>query len=93
MGEATAAIPLVQELMRTYPKVRVYITTMTPSGSDRITTTFGNTIGHSYATYDYPFAVTRFVNQVRPKLLVLIETEIWPNTIYACWKRKIPIRM
>ncbi len=93
MGEATAAIPLVQELMRTYPEIRIYITTMTPSGSDRINSAFGNTIGHSYAPYDYTFAVTRFVNQVRPKLLVLIETEIWPNTIYACWKRNIPIVM
>ena len=93
MGETNAATPLVHELLRRDPNLRILITTMTPTGSDRVVSTFGSSVGHSYAPYDYPFAVRHFLNQVRPNALVLIETEIWPNTIHFCSVRNVPVVM
>jgi len=93
MGETNAATPLVHELLRRYPNLRILITTMTPTGSDRVVSTFGDSVGHSYAPYDYSFAVQRFLNRVRPGVLVLIETEIWPNTIHLCSSRNVPVVM
>ena len=72
MGETNAATPLVHELLRRYPNLRILITTMTPTGSDRVVSTFGDSVGHSYAPYDYSFAVQRFLNRVPPGVLVLI---------------------
>jgi 3-deoxy-D-manno-octulosonic-acid transferase len=93
MGETNAATPLVHELLQRHPDLRILITTMTPTGSDRVFSTFGDTVSHSYVPYDYSFAVQRFLNRVQPGVLVLIETEIWPNTIHLCSVRNVPVVM
>jgi 3-deoxy-D-manno-octulosonic-acid transferase len=93
MGETNAAMPLVHQLLQRYPDLRILITTMTPTGSDRVVKMFGDSVGHSYAPYDYSFAVQRFLKRVQPGILVLIETEIWPNTIHLCSARNVPIVM
>ena len=64
---------------------------MTPTGSERIVSSFGDTIDHAYAPYDMPDSVARFLNRVQPRLLIIMETELWPNTIAACHKRNIPV--
>ena len=67
------------------------MTCMTPTGSDRVLSIFGDSVEHSYAPYDLPDAVARFLNRVDPKLLIIMETELWPNTIAACKQRGIPV--
>ena len=64
---------------------------MTPTGSERITAAFGDSVDHSYAPYDTPDAVARFLQRVQPKMLIIMETELWPNTVAACYKRQIPV--
>jgi 3-deoxy-D-manno-octulosonic-acid transferase len=93
LGETNAATPLIHELLQRHPSLRILITTMTPTGSARVVSTFGDSVDHSYAPYDYSFAVQRFLNRVRPSVLVLIETEIWPNTIHLCSLRNVPVIM
>jgi 3-deoxy-D-manno-octulosonic-acid transferase len=48
-------------------------------------------IQHQMIPYDYPFAVARFLEQIQPKLVMMVETEIWPNLYQACSQRGIPI--
>ena len=91
VGETLAAVPLVKALQTKYPKHRLLITCMTPTGSDRITAAFGDSVDHSYAPYDTPDAVARFLKRVQPKMLIIMETELWPNTVAACYKRQIPV--
>ena len=93
LGETNAATPLVHELLQSHPHLRILITTMTPTGAQRVTTAFGNAVGHSYAPYDYPYAVKKFLDRVKPSVLILMETEIWPNTIHLCALRNIPVVM
>ena len=91
VGETLAAVPLVKALQIKCPDHRLLITCMTPTGSERITAAFGDSVEHSYAPYDMPDAVARFLSRVQPKMLIIMETELWPNTIAACHKRQIPV--
>ncbi len=91
VGETLAAIPLVKSLQKSHPTHRLLVTCMTPTGSERIITAFGSTVDHSYAPYDMPDAVARFLNRVKPCVLIIMETELWPNTITACAQRNIPV--
>ena len=91
VGEVRAAVPLVHELAERYPDHALLITTMTPTGSVQVRELFNGRAAHCYAPYDYPAAVTRFLDRVRPVLAVVMETELWPNIFHACRARSIPV--
>ena len=80
-GEANAAAPMIRALREHFPARPFLVTTMTPAGSARVTALLGDVARHCYAPYDYPWAVRRFLDRVRPSALVLVETELWPNVI------------
>ena len=91
VGETLAAVPLIKALQQRYPDYRLTVTCMTPTGSERIQAAFGDSVDHYYAPYDMPDSVARFLNRIRPELLLIMETELWPNTIAACSSRSIPV--
>lgn len=93
VGEFQAALPLINALKAKYPERDITVTTMTPTGSERVQDVLGDTVQHCYLPYDYPFAVKRFLNQVQPDLAIVVETEIWPNLFYYTHKRGVPILM
>ena len=90
-GETISAAPVIQELIKQDQSLRILITTMTPTGSAMAKKIFGSGVEHSYLPYDYQFAVRRFFNLVRPKILILMETELWPNLVNEAAKRDIPV--
>ena len=91
VGETVAAAPLIKSLQAKHANLRFVITTTTPTGSDRIRELFGQTVFHVYAPYDLSFVLRRFLRKVKPDLLILMETELWPNTIAACKRQGIKI--
>jgi len=91
MGEVNAASMLVQELFRRFPDDPLCLTTLTPTGSARVRELFGDRVFHIYLPLDLPGAVRRFLDRVRPRLLVIMETEIWPNLYHQASARGIPI--
>ncbi|ECC5566008.1 3-deoxy-D-manno-octulosonic acid transferase [Salmonella enterica subsp. enterica serovar Berta] len=91
VGETLAAIPLVRALRHRYPDLPITVTTMTPTGSERVQSAFGNDVQHVYLPYDLPDALNRFLNKIDPKLVLIMETELWPNLIAALHKRHIPL--
>ncbi|NLS43898.1 3-deoxy-D-manno-octulosonic acid transferase [BEV proteobacterium] len=91
VGETLAAIPLVRVLRHRYPSLPITITTMTPTGSERVRSAFGNDVYHVYLPYDLPCALKRFFDQVNPKLVIIMETELWPNLITELHRRNIPL--
>jgi len=84
VGETIAAVPLIKSLQREYPDHQIVVTTTTPTGSDRVTSLFGNEVFHVFAPYDTPGSVKRFLRRVKPEKAIIMETELWPNTIYYC---------
>jgi 3-deoxy-D-manno-octulosonic-acid transferase len=91
VGEVQAAEPVVQALLEQRPDYSILITTVTPTGSARVTALFGDEVAHVYAPYDLPGAVSRFFQRVRPQLAIVMETELWPNLFHACQQRAIPL--
>ncbi len=91
VGETVAAAPLIKALLQRYPQAVVAVTTMTPTGSERVAALFGASVYHAYAPYDLPLAWHSFLRRVAPSLLIIMETELWPNMIHACRKRAIPV--
>ncbi|MFK7829775.1 MAG: lipid IV(A) 3-deoxy-D-manno-octulosonic acid transferase [Congregibacter sp.] len=82
LGETIAAKPLIERLLLQRPDYRLLITTTTPTGSEQVQQLFGDRVVHVYAPWDAPFAVKRFLRQARPDVLVLMETELWPNMLH-----------
>lgn len=91
VGETIAAAPLVRQLLKQYPEHTVLVTTTTPTGSAQVKRLFGDSVEHVYFPYDLPDAVARFLNRSAPEIILLLETEIWPNLYSAATKRKIPL--
>lgn len=91
VGETLAAVPMIQQLQSQYPEHLLVVTTMTPTGSARVKSVFGDSVYHVYAPYDLPDILNRFIRTVHPDLLVIMETELWPNLIHHCHKRDIPV--
>lgn len=92
VGETLAAIPLVKALIQQYSRdFRMIVTTTTPTGSALVTKHLGDQVTHMYAPFDVPTAVSRFLKRGRVKLCVIMETELWPNLLAICNKKKIPI--
>ncbi|PMY69384.1 MULTISPECIES: lipid IV(A) 3-deoxy-D-manno-octulosonic acid transferase [Pseudomonas] len=95
VGESIAAAPMIRALLARYPQMPITVTCMTPTGSERIQALFANEprIQHCYLPYDLPCAAVRFLDRVRPKLAVIMETELWPNHIHQCARRGVPVAL
>jgi 3-deoxy-D-manno-octulosonic-acid transferase len=93
VGESIAAAPMIRELLQRYPQLPLTVTCMTPTGSERIRALFADEprVQHCYLPYDLPWAAARFLDRLRPRLAVIMETELWPNFIHQCARRSIPV--
>ncbi|MCU7843674.1 MAG: lipid IV(A) 3-deoxy-D-manno-octulosonic acid transferase [Candidatus Thiodiazotropha sp. (ex Monitilora ramsayi)] len=91
VGEVLAIAQLVRRLMERFPDLPILITTATPTGAERVQALFGNEVEHRYAPIDLPWVVKRFLRAFRPGLLVLVETEIWPNLIHYAKRSGVPV--
>ncbi|MEY8204293.1 MAG: 3-deoxy-D-manno-octulosonic acid transferase, partial [Bermanella sp.] len=83
-----AAVPLIEQVMAAYPHRPIVITTTTPTGSDQVKKRFASELGkrltHVYLPYDLPWFLGAFLRRARPQLLIILETELWPNLMHSC---------
>lgn len=91
VGEVLAALPLIRALLATHGEGRVWVSCGTPTGRERIRAALGERVHHSYAPFDLPHAVARFLDRVRPTRVVIMETELWPNLYATLARRGIPL--
>ncbi len=91
VGETRAALPLIHALQACYPQVPLLVTTTTLTGSRQVRDALGDTVYHSYAPYDLPDAIRRFLQRTQPCLVVIMETELWPNWLHRCAVAGIPV--
>lgn len=82
VGEIVAATPLIRRLLARYSDHTLLVTTITPTGAERVYETFGDRVLQCYLPLDAGFAVRGFIDRFQPQLAVIIETEIWP-TLYG----------
>lgn len=91
VGEVNAAAPVVNALRAQRPDLRWVITTITPTGSERVRALWGDAVDHVYLPYDVPGCVDRFLGHYQPQIALILETELWPNLLFGCRQRQIPV--
>ncbi len=95
LGEAITAYPLISRLLKNFPDHDFIITSMTPTGSEfiqqKIQSLNLTKIKHCYLPYDLPVFIKRFLKQIKPEVLILIETELWPNLLKYAHQNSIKI--
>jgi len=90
VGEVLAVSRLVGELDKVLPEAQVLISTTTRTGQKLARERFGENRAF-YCPLDLPWAVKAYLDAIRPRLLVLAETEFWPNLLNGCFRRQIPL--
>jgi 3-deoxy-D-manno-octulosonic-acid transferase len=91
VGEARASAPLVRALAAAPERCEVLLTCTTAAGREMLASLHGGGAQIVWLPWDTPGAVRRFLEHFRPRLGVLIETEIWPNLIAACGAAGVPL--
>jgi 3-deoxy-D-manno-octulosonic-acid transferase len=91
VGEALAAIPIIKRIQIERPELSIVVTTTTPTGADRVQSMLGESVLHLYSPYDLPWVVKRFIRKIKPRLTVIMETELWPNFVYYSRKQDVPV--
>ena len=91
VGEVQAAATLVRALRERYPAVPLVVTTVTPTGAQRARELFRDGVLVRYVPYDLPGSVRRFFDRVRPRVAIILETELWPTLYHECGRRRVPL--
>ena len=90
VGEVQATQQLVKQLHQRFPHNPVVFSTTTPTGAERVKLLYGDDVIHYYFPYDIPLVINRWLKQVNPQKLIMMETEVWPNLLMACQQKQIP---
>lgn len=94
VGETRASEPLVEALLAAYPRSRILLTHMTPTGRATGKQLFGKhgaRVVQSYLPYDTFSMVRRFIRHFEPRICILMETEVWPSLIACCNQVHVPV--
>jgi 3-deoxy-D-manno-octulosonic-acid transferase len=93
VGEVNASRELVRALADSYPERPITVSTLTPTGSAQVGRVLGDSVFTCFIPIDIPWIVTRFIKRLQPALIIVIETEIWPNLYFQAQKQEIPLLM
>jgi 3-deoxy-D-manno-octulosonic-acid transferase len=91
VGEVQAAAPLIEALLKRFPDIPLVLTTVTPTGRVRAEAMFKQRVDVRFVPIDWPGSVQRFFQRVRPRLAIILETEIWPNLYHRCGRLGVPL--
>jgi 3-deoxy-D-manno-octulosonic-acid transferase len=89
VGEALTARALAADLKARYPRLRLYLSTTTIAGQQVARRNVQHLDGVFYFPFDWAFTARRTLNIVRPRVFVMMETEIWPNLLRLCRARGV----
>src|SRR5262244_2264599 len=90
VGEALTARALAADLKSRYPRLKLFLSTTTMAGQQVARSSLRHLVdGVFYFPFDWTFIVRRTLNLVRPRLFIMMETEIWPNLLRVCRRRGI----
>lgn len=91
VGEVNAAAPLIHAIHKRYPDKKILVTTITPTGAAVIENKSLSYVTHAYLPLDYPRLISGLINSYHPKILLVMETEIWPNLFRTSQQQNIPV--
>ncbi|HEA47235.1 MAG TPA: 3-deoxy-D-manno-octulosonic acid transferase [bacterium] len=91
VGEVIAASPIVDAIRKRFPKYSFLISTVTDTGQDMARKTVSDPKEIIYFPLDFRWIVNKALKSIKPKLFIMVETELWPNFIREAKRRKIPL--
>ena len=91
LGEVVAAVPLVRMLHARHAGYRVIVTTVTETGREAVEQRLTGTAEHRSVPLDFPWVVSRVVQQLHPALFICVETELWPNLLRIFSAHRVPV--
>ena len=92
VGEVIALENLIKKTKEIYPDYKIVVTTGTKTGQEIAKKKFENIADFiTYFPFDITFAVNSFLNKLRPTIVLMAETELWPTFAYYCKKKNIPL--
>ena len=91
VGEVFCSIPLLKKIKNEFPHSRIVLTTMTSTGNETAKSNLPETDQVLFAPIDHPLIIRRTIKKIQPGLLLIAETELWPNLLRSCGKKGIPI--
>jgi len=90
VGEVLAVTPLIKQLHSRNPTINLLLTTTTSTGAEQAAK-LSDIVEHRYMPLDFNFAVKRFIKTIQPQQLIVMETELWPNTLHQCATLNVPV--
>lgn len=90
VGETIAITPLIKLIKQKHPRLQILLTTTTPTGAMQAKT-MSDLVEHRYMPVDFSFAIRSFIKRFSPSQLLIVETELWPNTLIQAQKAGIPV--
>lgn len=89
VGEAIGCMPLLVALKKQYGSGQLLVTTTTPTGESMVRQYLGDDVRHAYLPFDFVFFMRRFLEKIKPKVVLIFETEVWPSMISSCYENKV----
>ena len=91
VGEVSAVLPLIRLLRETFPEDRIVVTCQTATGRQAVREKLAGIAVGVLCPLDFPPLIRRFIRLTSPRLLILIETELWPGLILTCGRNRVPV--
>ena len=89
VGEAIAIVPVIKALKQAYPEQAIVVTTTTSTGAEQVAK-LGDLVEHRYMPIDFSWCVRGFLKVIKPRLFLIVEKELWLNTLTSVHHNKIP---
>ena len=91
VGEVFCSLPLLKKIKKEFPHSEIVLTTMTSTGNGAAKTRAAEADRILFLPIDHPLVLRRFIEKIQPGLLLIAETELWPNLLRACGKKGVPV--
>lgn len=90
VGETIAITPVIKAMKKNNPNQAIVLTTTTSTGAEQAEK-LGDLVEHRYMPIDFSWCVAGFIRSIKPQKMLIMETELWPNTLHTVSKAGIPI--
>lgn len=93
VGELLAVAPLIERMLQEWPDKAVLVTNTTPTGAEQTKKLFGSRVEHTWFPFDTRLITRAFLRHWSPQLVVMVETEIWPNLMASAREQDVPVAL
>ncbi len=91
VGEVFCSVPLLKKIKKEFPHSKIVLTTITSAGNEAAKTRVPEADRVFFLPVDHPLIIRRAIEKIQPGILLIAETELWPNLLRSCRKKRIPV--